>query len=812
MIQSHLSTTLFLTCSVFKNYTKIAFRNLWKYKIFTSINVIGLGVGMAISFIILQFVVSELSYDRFHKNGSRIFKVANYNPAEPGINTFPVFKKEIAPYLVETNPSVKQFVRIKSLNGVLITNPDNPERSNIEQNFGFVDPSFFSVFSFKVLQSHPTTLLSRPFCVIISKNISEKYFGSKDPVGRKIRFKTTRDDITSGNGQLLEVVGVMENPPVNSTIRFDFISSTATYESLNRDSPDFNYETFLVLDDPKSAENVAGKLSAACKFIKSFNYRENDIYRLEPLLSLHSEGMFSTSTKIKVFSGTAITILLLALFNYINLTTARATIRAKEVGIRKMLGVSRLSLMYLFFAESLLITISAFFLALILLGALRTSLNDLFVFQIEISSLTVKYFFAAVMLILISTAVIAGSYPALVLSNFNPVKVLKGNTSSGSQGMFLRRTLIVLQFTVSAILISGSFFVQKQISFLQHSNPGYNTDQLLNITLSRKLETKSRILKQDLKINHGFENVSSSNFSFLTGYNGMPFYNPATRKQQFMGSIRVDEDFVENIGIKLVAPLNTNLPGDENGYRYVLNETAVKELGLTNENVIGHQLYQHENEPSVRVAGVVKDFDIFGPKYKTGPFMLEIHDGKGAGYRLGCIQVRLSPKDDIQQKLALLEKVYKKYEPEWPFQYSFVDDDFERSFMDDLRISKIVQVFTIVAVFLACMGLFGLITFTTQTRTKEIGIRKVLGASILGLASLLSADFIRLVILSIALAMPLSYYFVDKWLQNFPVRVAVSWLPYALTALISIIIAIATISFQSIKAALKNPVDSLKID
>ncbi|MCE7043167.1 FtsX-like permease family protein [Dyadobacter sp. CY312] len=811
---------------MFANNLKVAFRNIRKHKVFSFINIFGLGVGMAASFIILQYVVHELSYDRFHENGDRIFQIQSYNPAEDHDFVWTQFEPEFAPYLKETDPAIVNYVRVRGGNEALIKNATKPDGPQKKQTIAFADTSFFSVFTFPLVRGNPVTVLSKPMTVVISERIAEQYFGDQDPVGQKLAYKGKdlyyydegKNDEPSVKGQtaLLEVSGVMKNMVSNSSIEYDLISSVATGLKLDTTIALPNYDIYLMLGPGKSPENVLKKLPAARKFLSGGKesymfYNAEDKYKLQSLYKLHIGESGSNNTTVKVFFGIAIAVLLLALFNYINLTTARAVVRAKEVGLRKTLGVSRLSLFGQFFSESLLITMLAFLLAAVLTIAGRKSFNGLLGFDISISIFKDGYFISSVILVLIGTALLAGIYPSFVLASFSPAKVLRGNLAFGNNSSLIRRAFIIVQFAISTSLILGSVVVNKQVTYMKNKNPGYNKEQLVNINLVGKVSRKSSIIKQDLKSRYGFENVSTSANPLLLYFNGVSHYNPVKKVQVTMFTNWVDEDFIENVGMKMVVPLDRNVAAT-NGYYYVVNETAIKELGLTKENAVGKQLFSTKNVPMGKIAGVIQNYDFMGPKVKSGIFMFQVHDGKQTRNLMSSLQVRLNPEDNKQEKIALLEKIYKQYEPEKAFSYSFVDEDFNTLFHEDLRTSKLITVFMGIGVFLACLGLFGLVTFITQTRVKEIGIRKVLGASVLSVVGMLSFEFAKLVFIAIVIGLALSYYATDQWLQDFVYRTQIGWPVYFLVGLISIFIALLTVSIQSLRAALLNPVKSLKSD
>ncbi|GAB2790396.1 ABC transporter permease [Rhabdobacter roseus] len=792
------------------NYFKIAFRNLWKSRLFSVINVLGLSVGMTVSILIVQFVLHEWSYDRFHENEERIFRILSWNVEKGKEVSYPGFSSKLAPHLAENNPEIQKYTRIWRDSEVLIRNPDQSTELKAEKSFAFVDSTFFSIFTFNIRQGNPKTFLANPFTLVISKRIAEKYFGDENPLGKKMLYK---------GEHLFEVTGVMDNPPTNATLQFDFISSVKTFSILNEFAFDFlaNFETYLLLDAQGSADKVEKSIAPACKFLQAMNYKEKDMYLLEPLKNLHFGASYTYNNKsntklVGIFFWIAASILFLALFNYINLTTARSTARAKEVGVRKTLGVNRLGLVGQFFTESVLVIMVAFLLALSLIGVFRQPFNELLGLEIDLAFLKSLPFIVALVIILMGSTFIAGIYPSLVLSKFAPAKVLKGNFLSKNNGGSLRHIFIVLQFVVSTALVLSSLVIQKQVTYMKEKDPGFNRDQVLNIRLGAMGAKRSQTFKNELFDQYGIQHVSTSDAFFHRGYAGYPYLNPRDKKELTIGQFDVDEDFVQNMGMRWKIELDKNVLPNHEGFYLVINELALKELGLTSSQAIGQELSTDPVGNSIKIAGVLEDFDIGNARSENKPFIVRIHSGKEPKKGFRFLQVRLGPKDDIQQKIALLERLYKKYESERPFEYSFLDEDFNNSFLAEMRMLKMIRIFTTVAIFVACMGLFGLITFTTQARLKEISIRKVLGADVLGVVRLLSVDFVKLVAVAIVIALPIAYYGMDKWLQDFFYRTEISWWIFALVGVVIITLALLTISFQAIRAALMNPVKSLRTE
>jgi putative ABC transport system permease protein len=787
------------------NYVNIALRYLWKQRMFSIISIGGLGLGIAVSIMIMQFVIHEWSYDKFHTNGASIYRILSKSPQ--GI-TYPAFTARLAPQLAQENPDIKAFVRIYREWSSDIKNPEQPDLVNEETGFVFADPSFFSVFTFPLKYGSARHILDKPFSVVISERIAKKYFGDQNPIGKKISF----------NGQhILEVTGVAMNAPSNSTLNFDFVSSNETFKRINKFAFENlpNFETFLLIDRIESLPQIIKNIKPANQLIAALNFNEQDHYELERLQGLRLGTTYTYAEKagtglLYTLSGISLLILSLALFNYINLATAKATLRAKEVGVRKSIGANRLSLVIQFFIESALVTFFGFILGIILVLIFREPFNNLLGLTINSSFLTSKAFISMLVLLFASSTVLAGIYPALILSGFSPIKVLKGDYIGRNQGAKTRRLMMVVQFTVSATLIICSLIMHQQIRYMKNKDLGFNKDQVLNIKLSSNISSKSESFKKDVVSRTGIEGVSLSDTRFFKGHASIRFKTLLSRKATDLTILEVDADFIANLGLKWKVTIDNNSPVNAKRGRLVLNEAAVKLLDYTDKNVVGRSLLYEDGQEFGKVAGVVQDFNLNGPQTRIQPMVMNVRESTFPADGFRYIQLRLQPQDQVSERIASVEKIYREYDAESPFQYSFLDDDFQNAFLAQTRIVFLMQLFTAIAIVLACLGLFGLITFTCQTRSKEISIRKIMGASISNIFFLLSGNFLTLIMISVIIATPVGYYCMQNWLNNFAYRIEISWLTFATGGLASLIIALSTIVFHGLKAATENPVNSLR--
>jgi putative ABC transport system permease protein len=786
------------------NYFKIAIRNLARSKTYSVINIFGLALGMSVSVLILMFVMHEYSYDKFHANHKRIYRVLS--KVKMGDNEFQTqgLSSDKAPGFKNSDARIKDFVRIlPTYDKIVIKSPE--KGMFFEQNFMFADPSFLRIFSFALKEGNPAQVLEKPFTMVISERAASKYFGNTNPIGKTLSYQGKYP---------LQITGIMKTAPSNSSFDLDFLASISTYPQLSEQyknnwlgSGIFN--VYLLLDSDKSAAMVERNLNKKEEGkLDAFGGKSG--YVLEGLSEIHLGNNVAdggNNKLITVFTGVAVLILFLALFNYMSLTTARATLRAKEVGVRKVIGAGRSGLVKQFYAESFLLCTLAFALAFILVRLLHQPFYDLLDLHIDTSFLVSPNFLAFLVALLVLTALVAGSYPALVLSGFAPLEVLKGKLGGKRSGAGVRKLFMVFQFAVSIALIISSLVVKEQLAFMQNKKLGLYKDQVMAVPLTESISGSYFPLREEIGEQAGIQNYTFCDVGLFKGYSMFFLKNEVNKKDVGVVSMLVDGRFVETLGIKWKSmPVPESLK-DRN--YWLLNETAVKELGIKGDPV------GKDMQIAGKIGGVLKDFHFSSVQSGMRAMGIQVVNDttnilKRPGGSKAIMYVKLDPKADIKEKVATIEKIFKKYDKEKPFEYYFLDDAFNETFKTETRMSQMFSVFTGLAIFIACMGLFGLVTFTAETRTKEIGIRKVLGSSVAGIVTLLSRDFIRLVLVAIVLAIPTAYFLMDKWLQDFPYRIQISVAIYLYASLLAVVIALLTISFQSIRAALMNPVESLK--
>lgn len=789
-----------------KNYFKIALRNLWKHKAFSIINITGLSIGITACFFIFMYVGFELSYDNMHTRADRIYRLVTdiKTPTETintGVTAWP-----FAPNIKADFPEVESFVRVSG--GSFLVKKGNVKFQ--EEKSIFADSTFFKVFDFKLLKGDPKTALSEVATIVFSESAAKKYFGNTDPVGQTV--------LLTGDAIPAKVTGVMKDIPENSQIKADMLISMVSLtqkfnKGLDNQWANFGASSYLLLKpgtDPKRLE---------AKFAAFLERRNGDEERkmhmsyklfLEPMKTvyLYSKrgGQESGSiNNVYIFTIVAVFILLIACINFVNLTTARSVERAKEVGIRKVVGAEKGQLASQFIGESVVLCLIAFVLTIILSVLFLPLFNQLAGKTISAGIFSNWYY----VLILLGTSVaiglIAGIYPALVLSSFMPVSVLKGRFASSSKGNVLRKTLVIAQFTISIFLIIGTIIVYTQMNFMQNRDLGFSKDQML--ILDTNGDPAGNALKEALTSIPGVKSTAMS--SSVPGGGNPGAYSEIENKKGDLQIANldlyfVDWDYVNQFKIKMVAgrPFSRGF-GTDTAQAMLLNEAAVKLFGYSSpQQAIGRRFKQWGREG--KIVGVMKDFHFRSLQEVIKPLSMRIEMKN-----ISLISVKMSTQNTAAT-LAAIENKWKMLIPNRPFSYYFLDEFFDRQYRAEQRFGKLFLNFAVLAIFISCLGLLGLASYSTLQRTREIGIRKVLGATVPGIVNMLSRDFIILVIISFFIASPLAYWFMHSWLKDFAYRIDISWWIFVIAGVLASVIALGTISFQAIRAALSNPVKSLR--
>jgi len=805
-----------------KHYIKIAWRSLRKNKSFSIINIFGLTVGFTVFFLIALFVWDELQYDRYNEHANRIYRINT----DIKINGSSFFSHDtpapMASTLIKDYPAIEKVVRIKGGGGALVKKGD---QTFMEQHAFFADSNLFDVFTLALLNGNPKTALSRPNTMVISASMAKKYFNSLDVVGRTLKID---------NMDIYEITGVIQDVPSASHIHFNFIKSMSslaasrsdfwlsnsfdTYVLLRKGFPEETLDSYLNETAKKYAEPqllsvVQSSFSDLAKRGDHFRYTSIPLTKIHLYSKIPSEIEPTGNIQyVYIFSIIGLFILLVACVNFMNLSTARSANRSKEVGVRKVIGSSRMNLIKQFLAESILTSLVAFILAVFLSLLLVPYLNQLAGKAISIRAASTLFItFTPLSLV---TGLLAGSYPAFFLSGFQPIQTLKGKVATGFKGGLLRNALVVFQFATAVILFVGTLIIYRQMDFIQHKDVGYTREQVLVIKNAYSLGKYAQTFKEEALRIPGVLAASRSEVlptSSSNDWNKNAYATDATLSAEHSLTFTdwlVDADYIPALHIQLSKGRNfsTEMATDSNAV--IINETAERALGL--KDPINAQLYgfngQTKQVESFRIIGVVKDFNAGSLRYQTEPMILRLSASYG---NLFSFRIR---GENMAHTVKQIESIYHSFNEmaDQPFAFSFLDDEFNQLYHDEQRTGKVFTAFAMLAICIACLGLFGLASYAAEQRTKEIGIRKVLGASVQGLVGLLSKDFIRLVFVAIVIASPLAWWVMNKWLEDFAYRIEISWWVFALAGAAAVMIALLTVSYQAIKAALANPVKSLR--
>lgn len=787
---------------MFSNFLTVSFRNLWNNKTFSLLNILGLATGIAVFMLIMLWVKNEVSYNSFHTDSDRIAQVITNQPFENGeIATFTAVPTKLKAALQADLPGVEYATRV--------TWGDVRQFSVDEKNFSeyglYVDPEFLKVFTFPLIKGDASGVLKEPNTIILTEKLAEKYFGTADPVGKTIMIEQRTP---------FKVVGVLKNVPANSSIRFEYLMPMQDYINTAMGGVEGwesnNIKTYVKL---KASADMAAISALMGAFMKKYTDEQpKSTLRLFALKDWYlrfdfKNGVYAGGgriTYVNIFIITAIFILLLACINFMNLSTARATQRAKEVGVRKVSGADRKSLIIQFICESILYAFLAGLIAIILVALTLPWFNTFLGKAISIDYLNPVYIGGFFSIILV-TGFLAGSYPALVLSSFNPAKVLKGLSGAGMPDTaFVRKALVVVQFTVSVLLIIGTIVVYTQVQYIKNKHLGYDKENLVWFSNNIPAD-KNEIALQEFRKVPGVTQVSQASMTFTSPNNrGDAVEWPGKKEgQQILFSfITGGYDIIQTMGIKLKEGRTFSAQVTTDTGSFILNEEAVKRMGLTNP--VGQYIETYGGKG--RIVGVVEDFHIESLHQPIAPVIIECRPGWTWLY-----YVRLSGQN-IQQALQGIEKVYKQFAPGAVFEYEFQDKEYENLYRSELQVGTLVNWFAFFAIFISCLGLLGLTVFTVERKRKEIGVRKVLGASVVQIVSLVSKQFILLVLLSVVLASVPAYYFMNDWLQAYTYRVSISWWVFGIAGGIACGVALCTICFHAVKAAMANPVKSLRTE
>jgi ABC-type antimicrobial peptide transport system permease subunit len=786
------------------NYFKVALRNILKHKGFSIINLFGLAVGMAVCILILLWVWDETSYDKFHENIDELYRVVEHQNYTSG-SMFPVAVTPdmIGPALKDDYPEVLEFTRLRIFRNVLVKYQD---KSLFEDGICFADPAFLDMFNFPLLEGNKDTVLPGIESIVLSERMVKKYFRNEDPLGRTITLFSGIDMVVSG---------VMKDIPQNSHLQFDFLGHFDFIRKKFGWSGGWhnnNYYTYVQLQKNSDVEKLGAEVF---EYFQKIGQQSGTKFLLQPVKDIHLRSYFAIdiygasqgrSIYVYVFSVVALIVILIACINFMNLSTARSATRAKEVGMRKVVGGRRPDIIRQFFGESILFASLAAVAAAVLVQVFLPAFNNLtgksLAFSL-FSDVKILLFFIGIVLI---TGVISGIYPALYISAFQPVKVLKGGSASGFRSSFLRKALVVLQFSLSIIFIAGTLIVSSQLNYVRNRSLGFNQEHVILFTMEGYLGDRYQAFKDELLQSPGIRGVTKSSDRLTYTVHSTGAFRWEGRNPDdhiLVHQFSIGHDYVKTLGMEIVAgrDLSREFPSDAKS-AYLINETLAELLGY--EDPIGKAVTLYNRKGAI--VGVIKDFNYKSAHKKIEPLILRIDP------RLDWfVYVRIEG-GDVPGSLAAIEEIYKKHVPELPFTFTFLDESLNSLYQSDRRTGRLFSYFTILAIFISCLGLFALASFMIEQRTKEIGVRKVMGANLPRITVLLTRDFLKWIVAANVIALPTAYFVMQVWLNNFAYRTAISIWTFVLAASFALAIALATIGYQSIKAARANPADFLRYE
>lgn len=783
-----------------KNYFKIAFRLLWRNKLYSLINIIGLAIGLCSSIIIYLYVQHEFSYDTFHDDSERIYRFIMLEEDNGSILEHPYCRLPLAPALKSDYPEVEMVTRVRE------SSMDFLYDENVfpESKLLYADTSFFTMFNFPLIEGNPRSVLNSLNSIVLSKSFAKKIFGDVDPIGKSIR---------SLSGYDLMVTGIAEDAPSNTRFKFDVIAAVNLFVDKGNfnfswdGGPEFN--TYVKLKANINPESLNSKFSSFFKKYLSYS-EENGYLQAIKDIHLHSSHFAFTNTEkryseVILFAIISVFILFIAIINYVNLSTARSIERAKEIGVKKVLGASRLVLIRQFFAESYLIVLFSIFLALIFIEVFLPYINGLL--NENLSLYDGKSY--DVLLILASFYIIVGAlsaiYPALFLSSFKPIKVLKGGQSAKGKSKF-RIALVVFQFIISSILISGTIYSVQQLNYILNKDRGYDQQNLMAIYLSSKtLRQKQNVIKNEILNLSGVVNAAASSNYPAYGFTANGYLAEGFSDFMLIKLLEVDPDYFKTMKMNIVdgREFSDELVTDER--KFIINETLAKKLNW--DNAVGKIITRNNEKHSV--IGVLEDFHFKSLQSKIEPLIITVRAYNN--YNYWVLNIRLDGKNNAET-LEKIKEIFNETDHVQVFDYTFLDDQYKEIYSSEISFSKLFQLFSFLAIFIACLGLFGLAAYTAEQRTKEIGVRKVLGASSKSLLMLLSRQYFYIILIANAIAIPITMYLLQNWQNNYAYHVEISVILFLVTILISFIIAAFIVIMLSVKAASQNPVEALKYE
>ncbi|PWK72970.1 putative ABC transport system permease protein [Mucilaginibacter oryzae] len=784
---------------MFKNYIKTAWRNLARNKFYSVINIVGLTVGLAIGILILFWVQDEFSFDSFHQNASNIYRMELFGGTGASKQIWEVTVAPMGPLAKQELPTVQNQVRVS--NNWLFSLYKYQDKVFSEQAVGFADPALFTVFDFPLIAGNTAKPFTSDNSVVITKKTAKKYFGNDNPIGKVL---------VADNKENFTVSGVIADFPLNSSIHYDLIMPISYQfkymlnnfkNDLNHDFSNYSYQTYLQLKPGTDLKKLSADLNRI--HLKRKPEDTDADYLLLPVTKMHlynADGTDRGISTVRIFMVIAFVILVIACINYVNLSTARAMLRAKEISMRKIIGAAKTQLFMQFVVETALLFVVSSVLAIALIYNVMPVFNEISGKQL-VFNLADFRIWLVIGATIIATLLLSSIYPALLLSSFDPLKALRGKISNGIGDVLFRKILVVVQFTFSVVLIVSTLVITRQLKYIQSKNLGYDKSRVFGVWMrdaSKHYDAlRAELLKQPgiEAVTHATGNIISS--SMISGDNS--WEGKAPGQTFILHPMGIDQDFIRFFKLKLQQ--GTGFSGTAaDSTHFILNEAAIKEIGM--KNPVGKRFRFQKTEGTI--IGIIKDFHFASLREKIAP---AIFFYRPAVYQTLYVKTSTS---NAGAAIAAAAQQFKQYNGEFPFSYNFLDEAFNNLYQGEQRQGTLFNYFAGIAIFISCLGLFGLAAFTAQVRTREIGVRKVLGATVTNVVALLAKDFMKLVLVAIVVAFPIAWLMMNHWLDAFAYRIGISWVTFVLAAAIAVLIAFVTISFQSVKAALSNPVDSLR--
>ncbi len=802
------------------NYFKIALRSLLKFRGYAAINLLGLAMGLTAGILILLYVMDELSFDKFHVKRDRIYRVESKFAATKsanGVGSMETNAWAIGTVLRKDYPEVEAVLYTRNGSNLLL----NYEGKRIRERIHYASPEFFTIFSFPLISGNPATALNEPYSVVITESMARKYFNGQEALNKTLIVADTMNFV---------VTGVMKDIPSTSHIQLDMVMSFSTYTSVINPFFDYgggwgniNIRNYVLLKPGANAEAFMKKAKdiytdRAASMLKDWGVEASVVFT--PLTDLYltarSNGLgpLGSIDRVYLLSGIAAFVILLACINFVNLTTARSVYRAKEVGLRKVAGSTRQGLVKQFLSESFVLTLCSLIIAVALAGLMLPLFNQLLAKTYTIQSLLAPPVVIAIVILVAVVTLLSGYYPAMVLSGMRPADVLKGKIQSSAKGIQLRRALVIFQFVISVSLVLGTLIVVRQLDYMQRQELGFAKDEIFVVNAGRahSLNTDGfETFKNDIKALSIVDEVTFTNsIPGNQGWNGQVAYPEGKSGEEAVSVeyMAIDERYIQTLGLQIVA--GEGFSKDHEAHLkdgLVLNETAVSMFGWSSpQEAIGKKITSPSGYPAGEVIGVVKDYHQLGLQQKIGPMAMDYNPGSANMY---AIRYKAA---DTQQLIASIEGLWKKHFPGYDFTFFFLDQDFERQYQSEQRLAQVFGLFATITILIAVIGLLGLVSFMVASRTKEIGVRKVLGADVLSITTLLSKEFLVLVTVANLLAFPLAWYFANEWLEKFASRDSISPMVFVLTLAIAVTVTLVTISFQTVRAAMTDPIKSLRYE